>query len=93
MLFRSNDTATTEIYTGIHTLSLHDALPISVLLLRGQQTELRTFFADAAQHIAQHVPDPHVRELHGVGHFAPLLAPESIAEELISFFESVRQPA
>ena len=26
MLFRSNDTATTEIYT----LSLHDALPISV---------------------------------------------------------------
>ena len=29
MLFRSNDTATTEIYTRIHTLSLHDALPIS----------------------------------------------------------------
>ena len=30
MLFRSNDTATTEIYTLWHTLSLHDALPISV---------------------------------------------------------------
>ena len=29
MLFRSNDTATTEIYTGWYTLSLHDALPIS----------------------------------------------------------------
>ena len=29
MLFRSNDTATTEIYTSIDTLSLHDALPIS----------------------------------------------------------------
>ena len=29
MLFRSNDTATTEIYTDMHTLSLHDALPIS----------------------------------------------------------------
>ena len=28
MLFRSNDTATTEIYTVSHTLSLHDALPI-----------------------------------------------------------------
>ena len=27
MLFRSNDTATTEIYTSIDTLSLHDALP------------------------------------------------------------------
>ena len=28
MLFRSNDTATTEIYTSWYTLSLHDALPI-----------------------------------------------------------------
>ena len=25
MLFRSNDTATTEIYTRLYTLSLHDA--------------------------------------------------------------------
>ena len=30
MLFRSNDTATTEIYTASNTLSLHDALPISL---------------------------------------------------------------
>ena len=29
MLFRSNDTATTEIYTMVDTLSLHDALPIT----------------------------------------------------------------
>ena len=28
MLFRSNDTATTEIYTVSDTLSLHDSLPI-----------------------------------------------------------------
>ena len=28
MLFRSNYTATTEIYTAQYTLSLHDALPI-----------------------------------------------------------------
>ena len=32
MLFRSNDTATTEIYTTEVTLSLHDALPISLHL-------------------------------------------------------------
>ena len=31
MLFRSNDTATTEIYTQFDTLSLHDALPISLV--------------------------------------------------------------
>src|SRR5213075_3572253 len=30
--FFFNDTATTEIYTTRHTLSLHDALPISFLL-------------------------------------------------------------
>ena len=30
MLFRSNDTATTEIYTRTYTLSLHDALPITM---------------------------------------------------------------
>src|SRR3546814_16713101 len=30
--FFFNDTATTEIYTYLHTLSLHDALPISLSL-------------------------------------------------------------
>src|SRR6188474_3711250 len=29
-VFFFNDTATTEIYTSLHTLSLHDALPISL---------------------------------------------------------------
>src|SRR6187431_3716737 len=33
VVFFFNDTATTEIYTTVHTLSLHDALPISVLPL------------------------------------------------------------
>ena len=37
MLFRSNDTATTEIYTLLFTLSLHDALPILLLLGRGEE--------------------------------------------------------
>src|SRR5881394_1247138 len=32
--FFFNDTATTEIYTGWYTLSLHDALPISFFQLR-----------------------------------------------------------
>ncbi len=62
-----------------------------VLLMRGRQTALGTFLADAVRHIAQHVSDPNVRELPGAGHFAPVIAPESIAKELIRFFESVRQ--
>src|SRR5213075_3559066 len=32
LFFFFNDTATTEIYTTRHTLSLHDALPISATL-------------------------------------------------------------
>jgi pimeloyl-ACP methyl ester carboxylesterase len=64
-----------------------------VLVLRSQEGALGTFFSDSAQHIAKHVADPHVRELPGIGHFAPLVAPEPIAKELTSFFTSVQQPA
>ena len=65
-----------------------------VLLLRGQQTQLDTFYTDTVLHVAEHVADPHVREpLPGLGHWAPLVAPEPIATELISFFESVAQLA
>jgi pimeloyl-ACP methyl ester carboxylesterase len=64
-----------------------------VLLLGGQQTMRRTFYADAQQYVAQHVGDAHVREpLAGLGHWAPILAPERIALELISFFESAGPP-
>ncbi len=40
----------------------------------------------------QHATDSQTWELPGVGHFAPVLAPESVAEELVAFFESARQP-
>jgi pimeloyl-ACP methyl ester carboxylesterase len=60
-----------------------------VVVLLAQQTRLNTWLTDSAQHIAQHVADSHVRELPGVGHFAPLVVPEPVAEALISFFESV----
>lgn len=63
-----------------------------VLVLLGQQTRLDTWFTDSAQHVAQHVADAHVHELPGVGHFAPLIAPEPVAKEVISFFESALQP-
>ena len=69
-------------------------LTVPVLLLRGQETRLSTFVADSEQYVAQHVADPHVREpLPGLGHFAPVVAPEPVAKELISFFESVRKAA
>jgi pimeloyl-ACP methyl ester carboxylesterase len=68
-----------------------ETITAPVLVLHGQQTALGTFIAAAARHVATHVPDPHARELPGVGHFAPLLAPERIAAELISFFANVQQ--
>lgn len=64
-----------------------------VLVVRGQEILpwLGTVLANSEQHAAHHVADLHVREpLPGLGHYAPLLAPERIARELISFFELVR---
>ena len=43
MLFRSNDTATTEIYTRKDTLSLHDALPILLYPSMGDLASLKAF--------------------------------------------------
>lgn len=68
-------------------------ITVPVLLLLGQQTRLRQFFTAAAEFIARNVADAQVWELPGAGHFAPVLAPESVADELITFFESSRQPA
>ncbi|RZT16601.1 pimeloyl-ACP methyl ester carboxylesterase [Kribbella sp. VKM Ac-2569] len=65
---------------------------VPVLLLRGGQTLLDSWFTDAARYIARYVTDVHIRELPGVGHFAPLVAPSPLADELIAFFESARQP-
>ncbi|MEJ2854908.1 MULTISPECIES: alpha/beta fold hydrolase [unclassified Saccharothrix] len=66
---------------------------VPVLLLVGRHTRLHPFFTASAQFLARHVPDAQVWELPGLGHFAPVLAPESVAEELVTFFEPARQPA
>ena len=55
MLFRSNDTATTEIYTRRNTLSLHDALPIAALGLALVAERLeRSYFARICPAIEVH---------------------------------------
>lgn len=68
-------------------------ITVPVLVLTGQQTRLRPFFGAAADFIARHVADSQTWELPGAGHFAPVLKPESVADELITFFESAVQPA
>ena len=59
------------------------------LALWGTETTHRAFVSKSAQHLARHAAG-HVRELASVGHCAPLVAPELLAKELASFFESVR---
>ncbi len=66
---------------------------VPVLVLLGQQTRLRPFFTAVAEYVAHHVTESQVWELPGAGHFAPVLAPESVADELVTFFDSARQPA
>ena len=70
-----------------------EGITVPILLLRGQQTRRATFYTDVERHIAEHVADPHVRELPDVGHFAPSLAPEPVAEALVSFLGSAQHQA
>jgi pimeloyl-ACP methyl ester carboxylesterase len=67
-------------------------ITVPVLLLTGEETLLEAAFGNATQYIAAHTADAQVREVPGVGHFAPVAAPERVAAELIAFFEKVPQP-
>jgi pimeloyl-ACP methyl ester carboxylesterase len=62
---------------------------VPVVLLRGRQTRLGTFYADTERHLAEHVADARVRPpLPGLGHMGPLLDPEPIAAELTALVRS-----
>ena len=76
MLFRSNDTATTEIYTVEHTLSLHDALPIY-----GSPAEVRMVAASFVAAYKQLVEDPVRRRNEKVAGIRPLRKPSVTTEE------------
>ena len=90
-----NDLGQDNAYEGPRSIDPESLAQVAVpvLVLRGQLTRLSSLWGESAQHIARHVPGAHVRELPDVGHFAPVVAPEVLAEELIAFYESVRQPA
>jgi pimeloyl-ACP methyl ester carboxylesterase len=65
-----------------------------VLLLTGTETLLPTMFGNAARFVDEHVADTQVREVADVGHFAPVIAPQRVAAELVSFFEAAtHEPA
>src|SRR6056300_1390110 len=58
-LFFFNDTATTEIYTNLNTLSLHDALPISPVTFRNVVCRLLLVTGETAR---AHVCSSHIQK-------------------------------
>src|SRR3546814_12823839 len=68
------DTATTEIYTYCHTLSLHDALPI----LGDRRVEVEV--DEAEHHVGAVVPLPRRRLARGVPEAAPVCPVVAVAE-------------
>jgi pimeloyl-ACP methyl ester carboxylesterase len=66
-------------------------LTVPVLYLHGARTPTDWYVA-GARHVGANVSDVRVEELTGAGHFAPLLAPEPIADALARFFESAPRP-
>jgi pimeloyl-ACP methyl ester carboxylesterase len=63
------------------------------LLLVGTESLLHGAFSGFADHLASVVGGARVREVPGVGHFAPVVAPAVVAEELTRFFKTALQPA
>lgn len=61
-------------------------IDVPTLLLQGRPTALATLFTEANRYLSDHVQPAEIRLIGGVGHFAPVLAPELIAAELTSFF-------
>lgn len=68
-------------------------ITVPVLLLYGSRSALRTWFAEGVRHVAEYVPEAHVREIDGTGHWAPVLQPEPLADEIVRFFGERRVSA
>lgn len=65
--------------------------PTSFLV--GTRTLLADAFATASGLLAVAVQHGRRREVEGAGHFAPMVAPELVADELSAFFQEVARPA
>jgi pimeloyl-ACP methyl ester carboxylesterase len=67
-------------------------IKVPALYLRGTRTPT-SWYVDGARQLARHVPDLRRIEINGAGHFAPILEPRPIADELVRFFTRFsRQP-
>jgi pimeloyl-ACP methyl ester carboxylesterase len=81
------------IHQSTHGPSLTDAAALAriaapVLLLVGGRTSAtaRSWFHGGVRNVAKHVPHASLQVLPDVGHLAPMVAPEPVAEALARFF-------
>ena len=94
MLFRSNDTATTEIYTPSNTLSLHDALPVSPFSRALQTANIALAGRDVPHVVDEELGDVRIGELEGKSLDAYRAAPaHSNREERFPGGESLDEAA
>lgn len=61
-------------------------ITVPVMVLYGAQTAMRGWISASARHVADHTPTAQLREIDGLGHFAPVLGDEAIADEITQIF-------
>src|SRR3546814_4117540 len=93
VIFFFNDTATTEIYTDCHTLSLHDALPISrrnLIRPTAIEAQLRTRYTiDTVKALRRRYPRHHFIWLMGADNLAQFGQWRDRSEEHTSELQSL----
>lgn len=62
-----------------------------VLLLQGGRSNAYSWFHVGVRHVAEYVPQATAHEFTDLGHLAPMVAPEPVAEKIASFFDKVYQ--
>ena len=65
-----------------------------VLLMQGGRTQesVRSWFHTGVQYVDQHVPQSAVYEFPDLGHLAPMVEPERVAQKIAGFFGNGRSP-
>jgi pimeloyl-ACP methyl ester carboxylesterase len=64
---------------------------VPVLYLHGTATP-STWYVEGAEHVARFAADVRITSLEGVGHFAPMVAPQPLAAALLRFLSAEHQP-
>lgn len=75
---------------GLSDPEVLDRVTVPVLVLTGSRT--RDFWHGVAGELARRLAHPDTRTVDDVAHFAPVVAPNSLAGDLTQFFEAELQP-